>query len=398
MFSPPVFLIMLGVICFLDGLELVLCPRGATAVKIARRLRRVNWHRAAIWTLVLAFVAYMIVVPTASWISERLQPPKSGRVLEEMSLAEQIRLRSMEAVTAFWFFALGATIGSFVNVVAYRMPRGQSVIFRRSRCPACGTQINSRDNLPILGWLLLNGRCRECQAAISARYPIVESLAAALFLLLFFVQLISGGANIPVREPNLYHGVVWIIFYTKWDLVGLYLYHCFLLSVLLAWTLIDTDRQRVPARAKWFVGGCLFLPLLIWPDLLPLLLHRDTGRWMDQSWLAAGLSSLLGGIVGAVLGRLVQWAAYLPQRLPAGGVGLAAPVTHATSGLAFIGMALGWQAAVMVGLITLMIGLAMMQLVHWRRWPQPTLTAYLMAAFVLHHIMWRWTVENRVLW
>ena len=283
-FSLPVFVAMLGMVLLLDLVELAYSS-GASAS--SRRLRSWNWHKIAIGAFASAFVVYMVIVPTAGWIVDSMHPPESGRVLEDMSLSEQVRLRSMKAMTAFWFFALGATIGSFINVVVYRLPRGESVVFQRSRCPQCGTQIKGRDNVPILGWLLLNGRCRACQAPISFRYPIVESIAAAMFLLVYFVELISGGANLPVRVPNFYNGVVWIIFYTKWDLIALYLFHCFSLSVLLTWTLIDFDRQRTraaennspPLRIPWWawsgVGTVLLVLPLILPDLLPVPWLRE---------------------------------------------------------------------------------------------------------------------------
>ena len=74
---------------------------------------------------------------------------------------------------------LGALIGSFLNVVGYRVPRGESVVSPPSRCPGCETPIEPWDNVPVLSWLLLRGRCRHCGTAISPRYPIVE-LATAL--------------------------------------------------------------------------------------------------------------------------------------------------------------------------------------------------------------------------
>jgi leader peptidase (prepilin peptidase) / N-methyltransferase len=78
--------------------------------------------------------------------------------------------------------AFGAAIGSFVNVLAYRLPRRESLVKPRSRCPQCGTQIAAYDNVPVVSWLLLHGRCRHCRAAISVRYPIVEALTALLFV------------------------------------------------------------------------------------------------------------------------------------------------------------------------------------------------------------------------
>ena len=78
----------------------------------------------------------------------------------------------------------GAAFGSFVNVLAYRLPRRESIVKPRSRCPGCGTTIRSYDNVPIVSWLLLRGRCRDCGMRISVRYPLVEAVTAALFVLL----------------------------------------------------------------------------------------------------------------------------------------------------------------------------------------------------------------------
>lgn len=75
----------------------------------------------------------------------------------------------------------GLTIGSFLNVVIYRVPRHESIVSPRSACPTCGTAIRERDNIPVLSWLLLRGRCRSCHSPISRRYPLVELACSALF-------------------------------------------------------------------------------------------------------------------------------------------------------------------------------------------------------------------------
>jgi leader peptidase (prepilin peptidase) / N-methyltransferase len=88
-------------------------------------------------------------------------------------------------MTGFYWamaFGLGAIVGSFLNVVIHRYPREESIVFPPSRCPHCGTHIRPYDNVPILAWLWLRGRCRACRGPIDARYPLVE-LANALFYL-----------------------------------------------------------------------------------------------------------------------------------------------------------------------------------------------------------------------
>lgn len=93
----------------------------------------------------------------------------------------------MPAVTALVAVGcglLGLLVGSFLNVVVHRVPRKESVIRPRSSCPGCGTELANRDNIPVLSWLLLRGRCRTCGGAIAARYPLVEVLTAAVFAVL----------------------------------------------------------------------------------------------------------------------------------------------------------------------------------------------------------------------
>ncbi|MFA5112969.1 MAG: prepilin peptidase [Candidatus Margulisiibacteriota bacterium] len=100
----------------------------------------------------------------------------------------------MSSLTLLYWFALGAVIGSFLNVCIYRLPRGESVVFPASRCPHCGRRLNAFDLIPIFGYLLLLGKCRGCRAPISPRYPLVEALTGLLFLL-----IVGQGGGDPAR-------------------------------------------------------------------------------------------------------------------------------------------------------------------------------------------------------
>ena len=88
----------------------------------------------------------------------------------------------MLVMRAVAFTAFGLAIGSFLTVVIHRVPRKESIVAPRSACPACGGQIEARDNIPVVSYILLRGRCRHCRTRISAEYPLVESLTAGMFL------------------------------------------------------------------------------------------------------------------------------------------------------------------------------------------------------------------------
>ncbi|BDG09031.1 prepilin peptidase [Anaeromyxobacter paludicola] len=99
-----------------------------------------------------------------------------------------------ELLAALWVVALGAVVGSFLNVVIARVPAGESIVRPRSRCPRCGAGIAWYDNVPVLSWLLLRARCRRCRAPISIRYPVVEALGAGLAWLAFYRHGLSAEA------------------------------------------------------------------------------------------------------------------------------------------------------------------------------------------------------------
>src|SRR5271166_663533 len=93
---------------------------------------------------------------------------------------------------------LGAIMGSFLNVVAYRLPRHESLITPASHCPGCGTPVKPYDNIPVLSWLLLRGHCRSCGTPISVRYPLVEGLTAALCVGAVLVHPSAAGIALSI--------------------------------------------------------------------------------------------------------------------------------------------------------------------------------------------------------
>jgi protein-glutamine gamma-glutamyltransferase len=273
--------------------------------------------------------------------------------IPEMSVAERVNEHTMQAMTALFFFAIGASVGSFLNVVVYRLPRGIGLWGRRSHCPLCQADLSFRDNMPIIGWLRLRGRCKNCRAPISARYPSVEAITGLLFLVLLQVELLSGGKSIPIRTPNAYAGVVWIIWYPKWDLIALYLYHCFILCTLLCVALIRKDGKPVP----WSLILAAALVGLASPMAVPSL-HPVPAVVPGPTWFSAGdfrvgeiVTAAAGLATGMSLGGLILLSAHR-DKTKAYRRGM--PVV-----LGLVGLYLGWQAALSITLLT-----AAMQLLY----------------------------------
>jgi len=246
-----------------------------------------------------------------------------------------------EAVAVACFLAIGAVVGSFLNVVAHRVPRGESVVFEGSHCPACNAKIRARDNVPVLGWLLLRGRCRDCNAAIAPRYPLVEAACAAVVGVIASVELLSGGGNLPRFSPKVFgggrRGIDVLLFHHDWRLFGICLFHCFLLVTLLAWALLAQDGHPVPRRWRRMAVVLAVVATLLWPTLLPVGLlqpMRSTGG--QQGWQ----QSVAVAVAGLTAGWLV-------------GCGLGIPVVR--DGLVLVGVVLGWQAVVQTTLLLLIV-------------------------------------------
>ncbi len=167
--------------------------------------------------------------------------------------------------------AVGAVVGSFLNVVIYRLPLGRSVVTPRSACPACATAIAWYDNVPILSWLVLGGRCRSCRAPISLRYPLVEAAGAAVAGL----GLWHYGPTLVALEVVIF---AWV-------------------AIVLA--LIDYDHQILP-------------DVITWPSI---------AFGLVMSW-RGGLTTLVESAAGAAVGALLPMVVIVAYRFIRGEDGM----------------------------------------------------------------------------
>ena len=144
-----------------------------------------------------------------------------------------------------FIFAFGCCIGSFLNVVIYRLPREKSLISPPSACPACGRHIQFYDNIPLVSWLLLRARCRYCRSPISPRYFVTELLTGLVFVSLFVLYFVVGVRHFEI-DGQMGLGA---FFKGGWFV---YLLHIILLSALIAVSAIDLELWLIPVIVCWF--------------------------------------------------------------------------------------------------------------------------------------------------
>lgn len=157
-------------------------------------------------------------------------------------------------------FVLGATIGSFLNVVIYRLPKGKSIVAPPSSCPHCGHRLGALELIPILSWLLQRGRCKHCGQPISARYPLIEALTGGLFAFAFY--------HIPTFPEVL---LVW-----------------FLMAMLVALSFIDIDTYTLPWSLMYPTLG------VAWVASAAVGFPQEVNLSINDAVLAAGLLALIG--------------------------------------------------------------------------------------------------------
>jgi leader peptidase (prepilin peptidase)/N-methyltransferase len=189
-----------------------------------------------------------------------------------------------------WFvfvFAFGCCIGSFLNVVIYRLPRDKSLVNPPSACPACGKHIRFYDNIPLISWLLLGAKCRNCKAPVSPRYFVIELLTGSVFLGLFVLYFhinLRGGAES-------FAGGGWFI----------YLLHIIMFAAFIAASAIDLEYWVIPLSICWVVTAVGLIGSAVGVYVIDLALIREYSLLPSASADTGALA------VGATIGLVISW-------------------------------------------------------------------------------------------
>ena len=269
---------------------------------------------------------------------------------------------------------LGLSVGSFLNVVIFRLPRENLSITRpkRSFCPACGAQINWFDNIPVLSWLWLRAKCRSCQKPIAARYPLVELITGLMAVYLFHIFGVSLA----------------------------FLFYFYFFACLLCIALIDLELMVIPMALVYPTAVVGIISALIYPSIE----LTGFGLWNSLTpQFGPHVASSAGSLAGLALGWGSLKAVSLGYKLARGheGMGDGDPPL-----LGMIGAFLGWRAVLLVILWSTLIGIfsvAVLMLLSrgkppeegWGRKPLPfgpflVLGALLYMFFGQEFLVWYW--------
>jgi len=270
-------------------------------------------------------------------------------IREPLFQGTRVPLWAMELTASvllhLWLFCVGACVGSFLNVVVYRLPRGKSLSHPGSCCPQCGHAIRLNDNVPILSWLCLWGRCRDCRAPISPRYFWVELLVACVFLGVAFwerTELTGTFGWFPLRPK--------LAAYDAWPYWTRYATHVVEITTLLGGVLMLGDGFRPPTRL--FIPTILLsfgLPI-VWPEI------RSIPAW-SYGQLPGWQQGLIDGLFGSAASlwlpplAIVLWRSRLVPRTQ---VFVRAMPTLAVWAMS-IGVVLGWQRTLLFGVPILVL-------------------------------------------
>jgi leader peptidase (prepilin peptidase)/N-methyltransferase len=207
---------------------------------------------------------------------------------------------------------LGASIGSFLSVVVHRVPAGLSIVRPSSRCPQCGHRLKPYENVPILGWLWLKGRCSNCRTAISARYPLLEAVCAAVF------------------------GLIFALFGLTWQTLGYWAFF----SWLFALALIDIDTMTLPnpLTQSGLVAGLVF--------------QAGVG-FTAMASLSGSIHQLMDGVIGAVVGIWLVEIIALAGTIALGQTAMGDGDAYLS---AMMGAWLGWRLLLLAGFLACAIG------------------------------------------
>ena len=350
---------------------------------------------------ILALLAFLVlfVLPALSGTLQQagLLP---AWLADSMGLLAATQTWVMRLFVVGWIFFFGSCFASFLNVVAWRIPRGRG-INGSSHCPHCDVRLAMRDNIPVLGWLRNRGRCRTCKTSITVRYLIVEIALGLITLGLVTLEVFWGGINLPVGigQDLRFAMIDNLIVNPRYDLIGIVGFHLVLVFGLFTASVVRSEGLAVPVAIVGVVAVVGVAYAAIFPRAIvmdyaggTLELARFTPKW----WLTLVLGAVVGCLAGFALDCMawfngayktvdeIDEAFVSTETSPR--VRKVWTVADGVAAMPLVGLFLGWQALASV-IVLLVLMLPVRMLVRCR--PCVALQTQVFLATLVHLSCWR---------
>jgi leader peptidase (prepilin peptidase) / N-methyltransferase len=352
-----------------------------------KRRIRTNWY--LVWLTLGLLAAWAICTFALPPLERAIRiATKPSRAKYEMTLSFPMRevYQTFKFLICLWIFYIGASIGSFLNVVAGRVPASRGIVFGGSRCPFCETKLSFLENMPIFGWLYCKGRCRTCRLPIATRYLWMEVVVGTLFLAIAARQLFLGGGNLPGITVKAWTGIVYTVMFPDWNLIVITCAHSMLFAVLVMLTAVNLDKQVFPWRAIAVIAALFVVAMALAPQLQLVNWYRGIST---ASPVTGTNRSIINWLLNVVVGGLVGWSVGQLTAMALQKNSTDYALVHWVQSSFLIGVLLGWQATVVIDLTAVFL-VGIVRAIKAKRPSEggvDILWALIGAVFV-HHVFW----------
>lgn len=327
----------------------------------------------AVWLGIFALVFLLMVVPLAMSLMFKFNYYQNEPVLSWLCILGDAQKPAIYCFIVAWIAFVGSCFASFLNVVAWRVPRGKSIL-GSSHCPQCKIRLKfPQNNLPVLGWLKNGGRCANCEVPIPVRYLIAELVLGSAFLILFLAQTATGGATIPFRTVG---RVGNILLDPHIDLLVTLALHLTILSVIFTFAIAATEKFKAPISIVVFAVLAM-IGFQVNP-YAPGIVDYQLGTWSS----GVGVNRFL-----YLLNAPTQFAITIAIGTAAAGLCFLvvkrvskSPPYGVFASLLLVGIGFGWQAVASVTIFFLLISIL----------TNVNNCGSIFLALLLHLCLWKW--------
>lgn len=314
-------------------------------LKILGRLLNV-----AVWIGLSILVILLFIIPMITTLMINLGYMPGRDVTRWLHWLQHAQLPAMSVFCLVWVFFVGSCFASFLNVVAWRVPRGKSIL-GSSHCPNCDVKLKfPTTNIPVLGWLKNGGRCVNCEVPIPVRYLVAELVLGFAFLILFLAMIATGGATLPFRDPGVIPGnFAEHMLSPQIDLLITLVFQLTLLSVIFTLAIAATEKFSAPTPIVLFgiISLIGFQSIYSLQPGIPDFRIDGVGKDANDGGLLDMFGAPIDFWISMVIGGIASVLCFLVIRLSKHSV-----LFGGFASLLLIGISLGWQSVLSISAIT----------------------------------------------